>query len=504
MKKLLLLLLIFTAAKISFSQISFEQRIEFDLKEDDFKGHSLYSFGEAGFVIESNTPTKKGYKQFKYELFSSSLSPIKSHVEKVKMSKTAKYGTYNSKTHFATLVYDITGEAKVISVKGESLEAKTNSFTIPRSFNYHTAELVGEKLYLYGRVKKNPVIIFIDCETGKNTIVPIKIDGFKSTKIFFKNLSIIEKSGEAFCTFSAVKGSKISLFIIKFDSNNKKQELVDMTSSFDKYLKELSVKNIGTNKYILTGTYSSKLSNTSEGIFFAQLDGNKIKDVRYTNFLDLSNFLNYLPEKKQAKIENKKSKKEAAGKELTMNYDILNHELLVGKDCYYYIGEAYYPTYRTETYPTFVNGRPVVQVRKVFDGYQYTHAIIVKYSLDGKILWDQTFEMWSSTKPLYIKKFIIVGDNFEKSLDLVFASKNRIVSKSFDNNGKILYDRKSDEIPTETKGDVTKDGFSDIEYWFDNYFLAFGIQVIKNKENEDVNKKREVFFINKFKWTSIN
>ena len=41
-----------------------------------------------------------------------------------------------------------------------------------------------------------------------------------------------------------------------------------------------------------------------------------------------------------------------------------------------------------------------------------------------------------------------------------------------------------------------KNTFSNIDYWYDNYFIAYGIQKIKNKSG-DVQKKRKVYFINK-------
>ena len=38
---------------------------------------------------------------------------------------------------------------------------------------------------------------------------------------------------------------------------------------------------------------------------------------------------------------------------------------------------------------------------------------------------------------------------------------------------------------------------SSIEYWYDDYFLAFGIVKIKNKEKKGDERKRTVFYVNK-------
>src|SRR5690606_24529791 len=167
-------------------------------------------------------------------------------------------------------------------------------------------------------------------------------------------------------------------------------------------------------------------------------------------------------------------------------------------DGYLFLGEAYYPTYRTETYTTYVNGQPVQSTRQVFDGYQYTHAVLAKFSKEGDIIWDQIFEMNPSYKPMAVTRFIRIAKGSQDALNLVFANRNTIVSKSFSFDGEVIYDKTSEPIETNIEGDQTKRSFSRINYWYDDYFLAYGSQVIKNKEEEK--KKRTVYFISKIKF----
>lgn len=50
-------------------------------------------------------------------------------------------------------------------------------------------------------------------------------------------------------------------------------------------------------------------------------------------------------------------------------------------------------------------------------------------------------------------------------------------------------------MDTQVEGDVVKRTTSDhIDYWFDNYFLASGIQRINN---DSENLRRNVFYLNK-------
>jgi len=165
---------------------------------------------------------------------------------------------------------------------------------------------------------------------------------------------------------------------------------------------------------------------------------------------------------------------------------------------YLFIGEAYYPTYRTETYTTYSNGVAVTQTRQVFDGYQYTHAVVTRYNKYGEMVWDQIFEMYPSYKPFFVKRFISIAEGDQDALNLVFASRSRIVSKSFSYEGEVISDRTSDPIETGLDGDKTKWSNSNVDYWYDDYFIAYGRQKIKNKEKGQ--RKRFVYFVNKIKF----
>ena len=96
--------------------------------------------------------------------------------------------------------------------------------------------------------------------------------------------------------------------------------------------------------------------------------------------MSLNKFLEYLPARKQAKVERKQKRKEKKGKEMNINYLIASHDIIKKGDKYIMLGEAYYPTYRTET-RTDANGN--VTYRTVFDGYQYTHAVVAGFDKDG-------------------------------------------------------------------------------------------------------------------------
>jgi hypothetical protein len=237
-------------------------------------------------------------------------------------------------------------------------------------------------------------------------------------------------------------------------------------------------------------------------LFFCKVENNEVAFIKTYNFLDLKNFLSYLPERQQERIEKKKQKKEQKGQELKIQYLIAGHEVISTDNGFVFLGEAYYPTYRTESYTTTTTnaqGQMVTrtQYRQVFDGYQYTHAVLAKFSTDGSMQWDQCFEMWPAYKPYIVKRFISIASQDKNSLKMVFTSNNRIISKAVDFDGNVISEQKSETFETLYSGDKQKRTFSNIDFWYENYFVAYGQEVIKNTKNDDVKRKRKVYFVSK-------
>ena len=327
---------------------------------------------------------------------------------------------------------------------------------------------------------------------------------FLQKRIVLDGMQIIEESNEIFVYVEAIKNKKLSTtYFVRMDDQGKMKDIVDFTQIGGEIITNTTVSYLSENKYVLTGTYSTKSRVSSEGMYFSIFEDGQVKSISFYNFLDLENFLNYLPERKKKKVEKKKKRKSDKGKEFKLRYYLAPHNIIQLEDGYVFLAEAYYPTYRTETYTTtsFVNGvaTTTTQTRTVFDGYQYTHAFLAKFNLQGEMEWDETFKMTPVRKPFYVKRFINIAEQDDESIKLVFASGSVIHSKSVSFDGVVTNERSSSEIETGKEDDNIKYSFSNLSYWYDDYFIAYGSQKIKNVEDRGENgkKKRLVYFINK-------
>jgi hypothetical protein len=491
MKRLIFFVFAFFYVIYTNAQAITEKRIEFDLR-NGYYNERIFESSKGFFVLESIADKDiDGKTEIKYDLYNGDLELAKT--ESVFLPKRFhKAGFYYNDNYIYNL-YFITGNEFIINIIDMvTLDSKIIT-------GKHTPKIIVESFAVYGNnaycsafYKKAKIVLKIDLSTGKETIVPVNIGTISPKKIKIENFQLIEKTGEVFLFAKArLSKSMQEFYMIKISDNETHNDVIKISSALDNSISSISADKIDNDKIIITGTYS-KNGYTSEGLFFGELDDGTLSYMNYYNFLDLKDFLSYLPPKKQEKINKKKEKKEAQGKEMTLDYWIASHNIIELNDGYLFLGEAYYPTYRTETYTTYVNGVATTHYRTVFDGYQYTHATLGKFSKKGELMWDVCFELNPGYKPFSVRRFIAISDKTADQISMAYTSRNNIVSKTIDFNGKIISDKKWNYIETNNETDKLKRTYSSINHWYGNYFLAYGSQVIKSD-----NGKRKVYFINK-------
>jgi|GEM_PF-3211736 len=263
------------------------------------------------------------------------------------------------------------------------------------------------------------------------------------------------------------------------------------------------VADVAANKKIIIGTYDKYATNSyldafANGIYFATADDKGIIDFNLYSFTELKNFFKYMSKKKQDKLDKKISKAKSKGKEYDVNYKLLVHDPVIYEDQYIIIGEAYYPEYEQRCRTTYVNGQAQTTCHTVFVGYRFTHAFIAAFNSRGKMIWDNTFEIQNiltfdlsyKVKEMFLDKDVVLVYNFSGLLQ------SKIIRE-----GKVIEGKKSTKITTNYKeSDIKAMGGSGTEYWYDNYFLAYGYIKVKDKAKTSGKKSRYVFYFNKIEF----
>ncbi len=251
-----------------------------------------------------------------------------------------------------------------------------------------------------------------------------------------------------------------------------------------------------TGSYNLSGEKTNIYNETSvleaAGMYYVKIENNNNFNFKYFNFLIFNEINKYLNKREVAKI---KKLQESKDTEFSLNYMLVEHDLLQKNGKLIMLSEAFYPEYRTISDMSYdYYGRMVPTSRTIFDGFRYTNAFILCLDEDGNILWNNLFDIWNIIS-MEVKERVSIMPLKD---EYVFA---------YNNEGELVYKTISDssiiseidntklELPY-ANDKIMENPSANIEWWYDNYFLCYGIQVIKN--NALANKsKRYVFYLNK-------
>jgi hypothetical protein len=477
------------------AQLNLENRIEIELK-DGYQNEMIFKSSSGYFIIEAEAiKSKNGLTEIKYDQYDGNLK--KNGTASTQIAENLHQSlSYNDDTCIYRL-YRSKDDYLLLIVRISDLNIKKINGTLLRGIYVSEMGVVGSKAWFQGKVKRKSCIVQIDLNSGKSRISEfVEKRWNKNTRII--NFQMDPKTNELQVFLNShLSNQQYKLTQVKVNHSCELCEDVQLTGTNDKIITSVSGYKISSDKTVYSGTYSNKSESRSIGLFFAGGNGDNLNFINYINFLDLKNFLSYMTERQQNKIEKKKARKKSEGKEFSINYYIASHDIIVLPDGYLLVGEAYYPTYHTTTYTTYSysNGMsmPVTHVTTSFDGYRYTHAFVARFSENGKLIWDQCFEMNPFEKPFYVKKFIQVSQQ-QDEIGLVFASRSQLVSKVLNLDGTIQKDETRELILSGNENEKTVRTFSNADYWFGNNFLVYGTQKVINTDNKD---KRRVFFVNK-------
>lgn len=471
----------------STAQVINEKRIEFDLR-DEYNGYSITPFGENGILLYANNKYKDEWKIEKYD-------------SNLELSKTATIGVERRKLLAAAvenednlnlLFKDKSNKYTLYNISSSSLKHFSKSGALPKKSAVDIMVEYNNIVYISMLKGTKPMLFMVNYNTDMQSLVPLAFSGYGPKHIKVVGIEAIPEYKEVLIYVRADNGRAADMFILKMDENGEKTETIKFHSYTDKRVKTVSGSAIGNDEYIFSGTYSTKSGGSSQGMYISRISGKTVKFITYLNFTEFQDFFSYLSEKKQDKIEKKVEKKKAQGKEVAFDYLLAMHNVKKMGDKYIILAEAYYPTYRTVSYYNAATKSWSYQT--VFDGFQYTHASLSAFNTDGEKLWDRTFPLGLLEKPFAVKKYVRmkIQDN---QIDLMYAAGKYLSLMSVNEDNDLFKEIKTDYIKTDDEEKI-KRGYSNLQYWYGDYFVAYGEQKIKGDDKAKT-KNRTVYFINK-------
>lgn len=381
---------------------------------------------------------------------------------------------------------------------------------------------LGYSVFMAGMVRNEPVLIHTQLTTQQTRVLPSAIKGSNA----IQTVEVDTAQHLVNVCFAVKKGRQTKIVARSYEETGElyTQVSVDPTDDFSLLSGRLQVLNDSVRIVIGTYGYRNMQSSTiaaSQGLYISKIVGDEAVFTKYHSFTDFKNFFNFMSERQQEKMEKRIRKKKESGDDLKLNYRLLVHDIVPKANNFLLVAEVFYPEYRYQN-PSMMGGygygyggyypfgvglynpylwNPMYGGRgynqQVFDGFTYTHAVVADVDQNGNLLWDNSIS-FDNVKSMELKEKIKVQSFTNGNSKLIYSHNGAIRSKIIKGNQVIDSDR---VIPNDTyvEGDkVRKTSTDDIDYWYDNFYLAWGEQRIVNAAGDPQTRgRRNVFYLNK-------
>jgi hypothetical protein len=380
----------------------------------------------------------------------------------------------------------------------------------------------GNDVFLSARSRSEPLLLHVNLLNRKTRVLPAAFKG----KTQIQSMEIDRNTGLLNVAFANQYKNDYKIIIKSYGREGEQTKSSLVTASADKRLMTGKLSSLNASEEMVLGTYGFKKSRPeyTQGLYISKLNVGNENPVftRYYSFTDFKNFFKFQSEKEQARTKKRISHNRKKGTDLKLEYRFVVHDVVERNGEYVVVAEAYYPTYRNNNmYSPFMSpwgfgpsfgygfggfggygpygyspwGSPY-RNNQIFDGYQYTHAVVAGFDKQGNLLWDNVLEL-NDVKLFTLREQVKVSFSGENVI-LAYSFKGKLKSKII--RGSEVVEAKNDiNLDSEYADDrVKKNQVNNIEYWYGNYFLAWGYQRISNtSQDRQVRGTRNVVYCNK-------
>jgi hypothetical protein len=363
-------------------------------------------------------------------------------------------------------------------------------------FNPSEFQVTKEGVLLGGYFNKIPVVIFYSFDTQKSRLLP----GLQSDIGELTHIKVhTDGSFDVLVSARNLQGTR-TIWVKSYNAQADLMRNLPLEPEDNKNLLFARSLKTTNNMQVIAGVYGSRNSEYSKGIFMASIDPSGLQQIRYYNFGDLQNFFKYMKAGREKRVRERIARRRIRGKKIRFNYRFMVHELVPYKNQYVLLGEAFYPHYTSAGpgysgffMPNTMGRNSYVRDGRIFDGYNYTHAVVMGFDNDGNLQWDNSFEI-NDVKTYTLEQFVKLEPHADK-IDLLYMFRNELRTKVIQGN-EVLEGKASETIRTGRQNEITRmdeSNTSRLDYWYGRYFYAYGVQDVFSPESG----KRKVFFINK-------
>ncbi len=500
-KKLTILIFIFCGAASALGQLMQTGRYELPLSDTEKEPFQTISLGYDGLLMHRRLD-RNDDDQIELIRLDTALTEVWRGYIPINPQLSLLHSEYKDDFVFLLFKNQQMAQAEFLIAAVQTDKGEYGSYTVNNIIPFNPTEFVitNEAALIGGYFNYRPLILHFHFQTQQAKILP----GFFNEPGELTQI-MSHDDGTVDVIVSAKNFEKRkSLWIRTYDALGNLVKTIVLQPDVDKNL--IFGRSLKTNdgQQVVAGVYG-RYTEYSRGVFVARINEFGEYAINYYNFGDLQRFFNYMKAKREQRVKERIERRKVKGKKLRFNYRILVQELIPYGDQIIMLGEAFYPHYsypnnRTmasmPVMPRFYNN-PLVRGEMIFDGYQYTHAVVIGFDKNGKLLWDNSFEI-NDVRPMQLQQFVKITADQER-IALLYLFENTLRSKII-KNSEVLEGKTLDPLRARFTNDIVKPKDtekSSLDYWYPDVFFATGVQNVKNLREEGVTINRRVFFINK-------
>jgi hypothetical protein len=488
-------------------------RVEINARSDD-ETYKLIPCGEKGVVLfyKSLEIAEQEKVKWYFSFYDKDLQLL--WTKSIALLNSLEYKKYSDHPDTLSLIFRTAEKAKDIEFNFEIIRLVLdkgvfigNSSKFPE--NAEVADFItsGNTAFIGLNIKNEPArIMIMNLQAGTQLFVPLTT-GTVST-LFQLYLDSAGSNIITSCRKVPAKNQSTLILSVFDDSGKLLSETTISSNSPEHELNAMRFIPVNPREIIVAGTYGSPpvqkgssltlMPGESTGFFFTRVIDNQQQSMTFCNFLELKSANLLLGEKDLQAIKKKSAKKNKNLNEYSIDLTLLLHPLKIKDDEIILMAESFFPQYHSENFTDYdFYGRPFTNTYSVFDGYRYSKALIAGFDMTGKLVWDNFTDIRNLVSFELNSKVIQYDQG--NSFVMAYLSEGKIASKIIHKDevvekldfSQIELEYPNDKLLSETK--------SRMVHWYNNFFLCYGYQEIKNVALER-NNKRLVFFFNKIRF----
>lgn len=255
----------------------------------------------------------------------------------------------------------------------------------------------------------------------------------------------------------------------------------------------VTVERIGGGK-VSAKNFADNFGNESVGIGWINFSNSATKSKIYL-FKDIPDIDKALTPGSRLRVKQRQvQRNDTVNNRVEIAFQFLKPSLLAHNDTSIMALEAFIPVYHTETRMEFGYYGSIPTTYTVFDGYDFYSQILFAFNDEGLLLWHNYTNFDNPIDEALYRHTSEAICNGE--VILISSDHNTLTYSVMDMGGRSLLDNESTTLPLMRQNDMLESEYnSNIRLWYDNKFIVFGRQILKNRMMRKAD--RFVFFLQK-------